>query len=117
MIKTLVLSGPMSGRSGFNFQAFDRAEAALKAVGYDVINPANKGAGEWIDLIKPCMDTIIEADGVAVLPWEVMDAEGDMSPGMIVELAVAQKYGKPAKPLEYWISEPSATTKPGTEMG
>lgn len=116
MVKKLVLSGPMTGHNGFNFEAFNRAEKALKAVGYEVVNPANKGDGEWIDLIKPCMDSIIEADGVAVLPWESSGVESDMSPGMIVELAVAQRYNKPVKPLEYWIAEPSASTKPGTEM-
>ena len=37
----IFLSGPMSGKINNNKEAFDRAEKALRAVGYEVFNPAN----------------------------------------------------------------------------
>ena len=39
----LYIAGPMSGIVDFNYPAFNEAERDLKAVGYEVINPAGKG--------------------------------------------------------------------------
>ena len=37
----LYLSGPMTGLFNYNRQSFDDAEATLKEMGYEVINPAS----------------------------------------------------------------------------
>lgn len=40
MGKRVYTAGPMRGRQGYNFPAFDAAAARLRAQGYDVVNPA-----------------------------------------------------------------------------
>ena len=37
------IAGPMRGKPNFNYPAFMRAEKHLRALGYEVINPATMG--------------------------------------------------------------------------
>lgn len=58
----------------YNFPAFDAAEKALRAAGYDVANPASIGVHEgwgWGDYMRPALKLMLDCDGVALLPgWE-----------------------------------------------
>jgi len=45
-MKTIYLSGPMSGLPGFNFPAFHAAAAKLRADGFTVLNPAETDNGD-----------------------------------------------------------------------
>lgn len=39
-MKKIYIAGPMRGHELYNFPAFDAAEARLRRLGYDVVNPA-----------------------------------------------------------------------------
>lgn len=110
----LYLSGVMSQHKEWNFSAFNNAEKALTAVGYEVINPSKGGHdGSWVEFILEDIMLIWDhADGVAILPF---DEEEGPSAGVQVEVAVAQKKGIPIKELSDWISPPSERCKPGNE--
>lgn len=41
--KRIYIAGPMSGKPQYNYPAFMRAETQLKAMGYEVVNPATMG--------------------------------------------------------------------------
>lgn len=43
------ISGPMRRKPGFNFQAFDEADQALKELGYETFNPAAKDRANGFD--------------------------------------------------------------------
>lgn len=78
------LAGPMTGLPLFNFPAFDEAEARLRALGYDVINPAqlDRDVGfdpattvvskEFLrDALRRDLSALCDADAIAMLPgWE-----------------------------------------------
>ena len=98
------LSGPMRGIPGYNFPAFDEAEARWKAAGHHVLSPAQtcralgyaKAAESHnesvaIEHLKHVMQVdiacIYAADAIALLPgWE-------NSMGCTVELSLAQFLG------------------------
>ena len=87
----LYISGPMSRVPEFNFPAFFRAEARLRAAGHDVINPASMDLQQYPDikswpgftsgdpsacpkfnlratLLGDLTQILAHADGVVVLP-------------------------------------------------
>lgn len=100
----IYIAGPMSGLPEFNFPAFYEAEWALKELGYEVFNPANKEQEKTLDPeafvtgdnvkavaagfdFRECytwdVTKVIEADAIYMLPdWE-------QSPGARGEHAVA----------------------------
>lgn len=78
------LAGPMTGLPLFNFPAFDEAEAKLRALGYDVINPAQLDRDVGFDptstsvskaflrdALRRDLSALCDADAIAMLPgWE-----------------------------------------------
>lgn len=101
----LYLAGPMRGYPDFNFPAFDAGAEALRALGFDVFNPADhdRSTGKPIEslTIRECMlaDTawICEyAEGIALLDgWQ-------KSTGALAEVALARALGIPAFEILYW---------------
>lgn len=101
--KSIYIAGPMSGIPEFNFPAFFRMEARLKAWGWTVFNPANK-EGETLseesrkngdpmqaqkdgfnfrEVFLWDVDKVIQSDAILMLDgWE-------NSPGARAEHAVA----------------------------
>src|SRR5271166_3763381 len=111
----IYLAGPMRGctdaygKLDFNFPRFNRAAAALRAVGYEVFNPAEKGLEKDIGAKQETLafrravfnlDTnwiCTYADGVALLPgWTE-------SKGAKAEAALAEAIGIPARFWDHWI--------------
>lgn len=98
---TLYLCGPMRGLPQLNHPAFFEAEEALKAKGYNVINPARMDQelgldphnsqmdGKFIeDAARRDIDAVFECDELVLLPkWE-------KSKGARAEIAVAQWLSK-----------------------
>lgn len=96
----LYVSGPMTGRPGHNAAAFDAATARLRALGHDVINPAEETIrryGSW--------EAAAQHPWAAHLLWDLrMIAEGadPASTAGPVDMVVV---------LPDWESSPGASTE------
>ena len=102
----LYIAGPMTGLPDFNYPAFNAIEAALREVGYDVLNPtlgnetpdADPPGLTWADYLRRALHMVADADGIALLP----DWEG--SRGARLEFHVATALGMDARPVNYWLT-------------
>ncbi|WP_263147768.1 DUF4406 domain-containing protein [Pseudomonas sp. RIT-PI-AD] len=92
MTQRLYLAGPMTGLPEFNYPAFHAEAARLRALGYDVENPAENPAppcGSWLGYMRLGLRQLLACDGVALLPgWRD-------SRGAWVECMVAHSLGLP----------------------
>lgn len=92
----LYIAGPMSGYPEFNYPAFREAETRLRGLGYDVLNPADNKADDWVGYMRAGLRQVIDADAIAVLPdWQC-------SRGARIEVELACSLGLPVRPLERW---------------
>ncbi len=67
--KKCYLAGPMTGIPGFNFPAFFAAEADLRALGFEVFNPARADTERYgVDLGKSATGSHEEAEKIAGRP-------------------------------------------------
>ncbi|MGZ9667514.1 DUF4406 domain-containing protein [Pseudomonas sp. GNP014] len=86
----LYLAGPMTGFEDFNFPAFNKMAADLRARGYVVENPAEQGVvdgAEWADYMAYDLTRLGLCGQVAVLPgWE-------NSKGARLEVHIARELG------------------------
>jgi hypothetical protein len=67
----LYLAGPMTGFEDFNFPAFDKMAADLRARGYTVENPADHGLvadAEWADYMAYDLTRLGLCGMIALLP-------------------------------------------------
>jgi predicted alpha/beta hydrolase len=89
-MKTVYVSGPMTGIENYNFPEFYRVAALLEDKGYNVLNPAEHGCSEelsWSDYLKKDISDMLQADIVATLDgWE-------KSKGAKLEVYIAQELG------------------------
>lgn len=89
------ISGPMTGRPGFNRQAFMDCEGRLARRGWEVRNPARVRLGEdatWADYMRVDIPMLCEAQCVVLLDgWEHSD-------GARLEYTIAVALGIPARP-------------------
>ncbi|VVN88497.1 hypothetical protein PS718_01690 [Pseudomonas fluorescens] len=88
--KHLYLAGPMTGFEDFNFPAFNKMAAELRARGYVVENPAEHGVvdgADWADYMAYDLTRLGLCGQVAVLPgWE-------NSKGARLEVHIARELG------------------------
>ncbi|UFQ02213.1 DUF4406 domain-containing protein [Pseudomonas fitomaticsae] len=88
----LYLAGPMTGFEDFNFPAFNKMAAELRAQGYVVENPAEHGVvdgADWADYMAYDLTRLGLCGQVAVLPgWE-------NSKGARLEVHIARELGMP----------------------
>lgn len=109
MIRTYV-AGPMRGIDNFNFPAFDAAAAYLRALGHDVVNPADLGRAQGFDgtgsvteverrdMMRRDIYELTTCDSLALLPgWE-------NSPGARLERKVAEETGIDVYHIVPWVS-------------
>lgn len=105
-VTRLYLAGPMTGIANLNFPLFNAEAARLRALGHDIVNPAeiNGGADElvacaammpdelaahWLTCMRKDVVALMTCDGVALLPgWE-------RSRGVNVERTLAINLGLP----------------------
>lgn len=101
----LYIAGPMTGYPDYNRAAFHNAELALRAKGFDIVNPATTpepcGDPEWRCWTRASIARMLAHDvtGVALLPgWAA-------SAGATLEHSIASALGLPALALELWLRE------------
>ena len=71
---TLYLAGPMSNLPAMNFPAFHSAAADLRALGHEVVNPAeintDPGAA-WLTCMRADIKQLVDCEAICLLPgWE-----------------------------------------------
>lgn len=90
-MKRIYIAGPMSGLPDLNFPAFHAEAARLRALGYEVVNPAEVNpdpATPWTDCMFRDLRELTWCDGIAMLPgWEA-------SPGACIERLWSIRTGK-----------------------
>jgi nucleoside 2-deoxyribosyltransferase len=86
----LYIAGPMSGYLELNFPAFHAEAARLRALGFEVVSPAEVDVGPnptWLSCMRADIKVLVDCDGIALLSgWE-------QSKGAKVEHAIARGLG------------------------
>lgn len=103
---TIYISGPMTGLPLFNFPAFAEAAREIRSLGFAVLSPHEFDLEEGFEpgddhsdfdlraALERDLRAVEEADAVVVLPgWQD-------SPGAVLEVLLAEAYGKPWAPLD-----------------
>ncbi|SEI42098.1 protein of unknown function [Paraburkholderia diazotrophica] len=66
----LYVAGPMTGFPQLNFPAFHAETARLRAMGYEIVNPAeinvDPSAG-WLECMRADIKQLVDCDGIALL--------------------------------------------------
>ena len=93
-MKKVYLAGAMSGLPEFNYPAFNAEAARIRALGYDVENPAENTpppCGTWQGWMRLSLRQMLTCDAVAMLPgW-------GKSKGALIEYNLAKSLG-----MEIW---------------
>jgi hypothetical protein len=90
-MKRLYLCGPMSDLPDLNIPAFNSEAGRLRALGYDVVNPAELNAPDtpWAQCMRTDIRMLLLCDAIALLPgWE-------KSRGANLEWLIATELGMP----------------------
>ncbi|QNB13454.1 DUF4406 domain-containing protein [Paraburkholderia tropica] len=86
----LYIAGPMTGYAELNFPAFHAEAARLRALGFEIVNPAEINADPtagWLECMRADVKQLVDCDGVALLPgWE-------QSRGATIERNLARDLG------------------------
>lgn len=89
MVTRLYIAGPMTGLPELNFPAFHAEAARLRALGFDVENPAENVApacGSWLGFMRLAIVQLARCDGVVMLPgWNASrgaNVEHDLALGL-----------------------------------
>lgn len=87
-VKTIYLSGPMTGIKEYNHPAFQVEAERLRDLGYDVVSPAElnpDGSLSWHDCIKIDIKALVDCDAIALLEgWQ-------KSQGALLEIDIAHR--------------------------
>ena len=70
-MKRLYVAGPMSGFPELNFPAFHAETSRLRALGYEVVNPAEINTdqnAEWAACMREDIRELITCDAIVLLP-------------------------------------------------
>lgn len=105
-MKRIYLSGPMTGMPDWNFPAFNAEAARLRALGYDVVNPADINPDTttpYNECLRHDLQALLTCDTIAMLDgW--MDSNGahlemHIAHRVGIKVIEAKKIVEPAVPL------------------
>ena len=87
---TLYIAGPMTGLPDLNFPAFHAEAYRLRAMGFEVVNPAEINPDKhlsWLECMRRDIAALVFCDGINLLPgWR-------WSKGATLEYFVAKRLG------------------------
>ena len=66
----LYLAGPMTGYAEMNFPAFHAEAARLRALGFEIVNPAEIVTDQntdWLTCMRADIKQLVDCDGIALL--------------------------------------------------
>ena len=93
----IYLAGPMTGRPNFNWDTFNAEAIRLRALGYEVENPAEGHETQsktWLYYMRKAITQMLTCDQVAMLPgWH-------NSRGASIEVHLAMRIGIPTIPAD-----------------
>ena len=73
-MKRIYIAGPMTGLPDFNYPAFNAAAARMRALGFEVENPAENPeppCKSWLGYMRMAIRQLVTCDIVALLPgWK-----------------------------------------------
>jgi hypothetical protein len=73
-MKRIYVAGPMTGLPDFNYPAFNDAATRLRALGFEVENPAENPdppCRSWLGYMRMAVGQVARCDAVVLLPgWE-----------------------------------------------
>lgn len=102
----LYIAGPMSDLPDSNYPAFHAAAAKLRALGYEVENPAENpepACKSWLGYMRLAIPQVARCDAIVMLPgWA-------QSRGAKVEHQLAVGLGLPILSINAALSSPSET--------
>ena len=70
-MRRVYISGKMTGLPDLGFPLFNAEAARLRALGFDVVNPAELNpdpASTWADCMRVDIAALVTCDGLALLP-------------------------------------------------
>jgi hypothetical protein len=101
VMRTIYISGPMTGLPDFNYPAFEDAAKRLRSLGFRVESPhenAKPDPATWENWMRLAIAQVVKCDGVALLDgW-------DKSRGACEEVRLADILLIETKPLQDWIT-------------
>jgi len=94
LIQRVYIAGPMTGLPDFNYPAFNAEAERLRALGFEVDNPAESKApacGTWEGYMRLAIAKLVACDIIALLP------EWNESKGACIEKRIAEDLGMGVK--------------------
>lgn len=98
------IAGPMTGLPEFNYPAFNAEAARLRALGFDVQNPAENpvpACGTWLGYMRMAVAQLVTCDMVALLPgwWRSRGAriEAVLAWALGLRVTTVDQVGRPRR--------------------
>lgn len=94
-MKRIYIAGPMSGLAELNFPAFHAEAAKLRALGFDVVNPAEINADPsmgWVECMRRDIAELVTCDAVRLLPGWENSRGAKVEAGLALDLEMAVVY-------------------------
>lgn len=91
----IYLAGPMTGLPDFNYPAFHAEAARLRALGYDVANPAENppsACGTWAGYMRLAIPLLCRCDAICLLPGWASSRGASIEHALAVHLGMAVIY-------------------------